>query len=85
MVEGGGGLNDSLFQAGLVDELHLTWCPLIFGGALAPTLSDGAGTELLANAARFHLASCERAGDELFLVYRRGNAPHPNPLPTGPC
>lgn len=83
MVEGGGGLNDSLFQAGLVDELHLTWCPLIFGGALAPTLSDGAGIEHLADAARFHLTSCERAGDEFFLVYRKVKSPEsPSAMPS---
>jgi riboflavin-specific deaminase-like protein len=77
MVEGGGGLNDAFFQADLVDELHLTWCPLIFGGALAPTISDGSGIARLADATRFHLASCEPLGDELFLVYRKVKPPHP--------
>ena len=30
LCEGGGELNDALFRAGLVDELHLTICPIDF-------------------------------------------------------
>ena len=43
LCEGGGEVNAALFNAGLVDEVYLTVCPLIFGGAHAPTLADGAG------------------------------------------
>jgi 2,5-diamino-6-(ribosylamino)-4(3H)-pyrimidinone 5'-phosphate reductase len=43
LVEGGGSLNFELFRLGLVDELQLYIAPLIFGGASAPTLADGAG------------------------------------------
>jgi 2,5-diamino-6-(ribosylamino)-4(3H)-pyrimidinone 5'-phosphate reductase len=43
MVEGGGTLNAELLKAGLVDEVHIFLAPLIFGGATAPTLADGAG------------------------------------------
>lgn len=43
LCEGGGELNAALFRAGLVDELHLTVCPKIFGGQTAPTLADGSG------------------------------------------
>jgi 2,5-diamino-6-(ribosylamino)-4(3H)-pyrimidinone 5'-phosphate reductase len=50
LSEGGGEANDALFRAGLVDELHLTVCPLIFGGRAAPTLADGAGAATLAGA-----------------------------------
>jgi riboflavin-specific deaminase-like protein len=74
LCEGGGGLNDSLFRAGLVDELHLTICPKIFGGKNAPTIADGAGFLRLAGAAQFKLKSANRVGDELFAVFsRRGN------------
>ena len=67
---GGGELNDALFQAGLVDEVHLTVCPRLFGGRLAPTIADGLGASSLARAARLELRSARRQGDELFLVYR---------------
>src|ERR1039458_184969 len=43
LCEGGGELNDALFRAGLVDEIHLTICPKIFGGRTAPTIADGLG------------------------------------------
>lgn len=71
LCEGGGELNGALFKADLVDEIHLTLCPLLFGGRNAPTLSDGEGVEVLAEAARMELASSKRIKDELFLVYRK--------------
>ena len=43
LVEGGGSLNFELLRLGLVDELQVFVAPLIFGGATAPTLADGAG------------------------------------------
>ena len=43
MVEGGGTMNFELIRMGLVDELMIYVAPMIFGGAVAPTLADGAG------------------------------------------
>lgn len=73
LCEGGGELNDALFRAGLVDELHVTVCPRILGGRNAPTLADGRGFLRLAGAARLKLKKATRVGDELFLVYRTGS------------
>jgi 2,5-diamino-6-(ribosylamino)-4(3H)-pyrimidinone 5'-phosphate reductase len=70
LCEGGGELNDALFSAGLVSELHLTVCPKVFGGRAAPTIADGLGASALARAARLELKSARRRGDEMFLVYR---------------
>jgi len=69
LCEGGGELNGALFRAGLVDEVHLTVCPKIFGGRDAPTIADGTGVLKLADATPLHLKSMKRVGDELFLVY----------------
>jgi len=71
LCEGGGELNDALFRAGLVDEIHLTFCPLVFGGRLAPTLADGLGRHKLAEAANFKLTSIRRQSGELFTVFSR--------------
>jgi len=70
LCEGGGELNDALFRAGLVNQLHLTVCPRIFGGKAAPTIADGVGAGSLARAARLELESARRQGEEMFLVYR---------------
>ncbi len=70
LCEGGGEVNGALFEAGLVDEVYATLCPLILGGAEAPTLADHRGAERLANAARLKLKSLRRVGHELFLIYR---------------
>ena len=69
LCEGGGELADALFRSGLVDELHLTVCPAIFGGRGAPTIAEGKGAVSLAGAARLKLKSARRIGDEQFLVY----------------
>jgi riboflavin-specific deaminase-like protein len=71
LCEGGGELNHALFAAGLVDELHLTICPTIFGGRLAPTPVDGEGAKRLRDTFNLQLKSIRRTGDEVFLVYTR--------------
>ena len=71
LCEGGGELNDALFRVGLVDEINLTICPQIFGGRTAPTIAEGLGFPLLANAARFELTSMQREKAELFTVFSR--------------
>lgn len=71
LCEGGGEVNGAIFRAGLVDELHMTICPYIFGGKDAPTLSDGEGIAHLNDAVQMRLRSMKRVGDELFLIFRR--------------
>ncbi len=69
VCEGGGEVNDALFRAHLVNELHVTVCPKIFGGREAPTISDGVGAPTLAQAVQLELKSARRHGREMFLVY----------------
>jgi riboflavin-specific deaminase-like protein len=71
LCEGGGELHGALIEAGLVNELHLTVCPKIFGGRTAPTIADGRGFLNLAGMAQFKLQSAQRIGDELFAVFNR--------------
>ncbi len=75
VCEGGGEVNDALFRAGLVDELHLTICPLVFGGRSSPTIAEGIGFPSLAAAAEFERCRLRRRQDELFLVFRRKAKP----------
>jgi 2,5-diamino-6-(ribosylamino)-4(3H)-pyrimidinone 5'-phosphate reductase len=75
LCEGGGEINAGLFNAGLVDEINVTICPLIFGGRNAPTLADGDGAETLAQATQLRLKSSRRVGDELYLVYQSAKTP----------
>ena len=67
-VLGGGQLTAGLFEAGLVDELRLTVCPLVLGGSAAPTPVDGMGFGA-GQAPRLKLLSVEQQQDELFLHY----------------
>jgi len=74
LCEGGGQLHEAMIQARLLDELHLTICPAIFGGRDAPTLADGPGFASLTAAKRFNLKSARRVGNELFAVFSAGRS-----------
>lgn len=66
-VLGGGELMASLLAAGVIDDLWLTVCPWIFGGASAPTPVDGPG---LLQPVALELLTCEQVANELFLHYQ---------------
>ena len=68
-ILGGGKLVASLLAVGLIDELWLTVCPLILGGADAPTPVEGKG--FLADLApKLELLAVKQVGQEVFLHYR---------------
>jgi len=75
LCEGGGELNAALFRAGLLDELHLTICPKVFGGREAPTIAEGSGFRRLARATPLQIKSFKRIGDEVLAVFSK----HDNP------
>lgn len=68
-VLGGGRLVANLMEQGLVQELVLTVCPLVLGGAMAPTPVDGTGF-LAAMAPQLELLTCKVVDQEVFLHYR---------------
>jgi riboflavin-specific deaminase-like protein len=71
LCEGGGTVNGALFQTDLVDQIHLTICPKIFGGRHAPSIADGLGFDRLDLAKKFRLDSATRINSELFTVFSR--------------
>lgn len=71
LCEGGGELHGALIRADLLDELHLTICPTVFGGKNAPTIADGENVKRLIDAKPFKLKSFQRIGDEIFTIWRR--------------
>ena len=67
MIEGGGEVIFSCFEARLVDELHVYVGSLVIGGRDAPTLADGDGfTDELP---RLKLTDTERLDDGIVLSY----------------
>lgn len=71
VCEGGPQLFRSMLREDLVDELHLTITPRIFGGIGAPTVTGLAG-DYLRSSIPWHVEAMEVIGDECFLRYRRG-------------
>ncbi|MDE2846157.1 MAG: dihydrofolate reductase family protein [Gemmatimonadota bacterium] len=69
LVEGGGEVNMAFWEAGLVDEVYLTLCPVVIGGSTAPTAADGKGFAS-DRFRRLRLIESRRVGQELFLRYR---------------
>ena len=68
MVEGGGTLNAELLALRLVDEIYIYIAPMVFGGASAPTLADGAGLTR-SQAVRLSLHSLERLPEDGILLH----------------
>ena len=70
LVEGGPGLNRSLIEGGLVDELCLTVAPKLLLGPEAAILSGAQHDDPEVPRRYLKLVSVHAAGDELFLRYR---------------
>jgi 5-amino-6-(5-phosphoribosylamino)uracil reductase len=68
-ILGGGQLMGSLFNAGLVNEVWLTICPLILGNPTAPTPVAGEGF-LIKYAPKLRLIESIVVNDEIFIHYR---------------
>ena len=60
---------EKLVEDGLVGKLHITFAPLVIGGAEAPTLLGPARTSLLRRSIPLGLESFSRKRDEGFATY----------------
>jgi riboflavin biosynthesis pyrimidine reductase len=68
LVEAGGDLLFQFFDAGAVDSMYVTVCPLLVGGRDAPTPLDGQGFTA-EQVRKLRLGACHRWGEELFCRY----------------
>jgi len=68
LVEGGGVLIGSFFDARLVDKVTLVIAPLIVGAAGAPSAVAGRGASRMADAARLREMTVERLGEDILVT-----------------
>ncbi len=70
VCEGGPSLLRGLLARGFLDRIFVTFAPLVFGGADAPTLLGPAAGSLLGSSVRLRLEGFESAGGEGYATYR---------------
>jgi diaminohydroxyphosphoribosylaminopyrimidine deaminase/5-amino-6-(5-phosphoribosylamino)uracil reductase len=68
LVEGGGELLGSFFDAGLVDKVHVVVAPMIIGGREAPAAVAGRGVERMAEALRLPDVVVKRLGEDVLVT-----------------
>jgi diaminohydroxyphosphoribosylaminopyrimidine deaminase/5-amino-6-(5-phosphoribosylamino)uracil reductase len=75
LVEGGGQVLGSFFDAGAMDEMHVFIAPRLVGGAGAPTALAGIGVEKMAQAWLPGRFQSETLGGDLYVhAFRAGSA-----------
>ena len=71
LVEGGGELNWSILQLGIVNELMVTIAPRIIGGRTATTLVEGDGYKRVSDGIKMELIKVSRQNNgEVVLYYK---------------
>ena len=71
LLEGGGQLNESALQAGIVDRIYCYIAPQIFGGAQAKTPVEGQGLTRAADAWQFNRIGMQEFGQDILLEYEK--------------
>ena len=69
LLEGGGTLNDSALQAGIVQELEVFVASKLFGGEKSKTPIEGAGVNEPSEAVKMNLKGVKQVGEDLLLEY----------------
>jgi 2,5-diamino-6-(ribosylamino)-4(3H)-pyrimidinone 5'-phosphate reductase len=69
LVEGGGELNWSILQLGIVNELMVTVAPRIVGGRTATTLVEGDGYKRISDGIKMELIKVSRQNNGEVVVY----------------
>ena len=71
LLEGGGQLNESALQAGIVDRIYCYIAPKIFGGAQAKTPVEGQGVAKAVDAWQFKRIGMQEFGQDILLEYEK--------------
>ena len=71
LLEGGGQLNESALQAGIVDRIYCYIAPKIFGGAQAKTPVEVQGLTRAADAWQFNRIGMQEFGQDILLEYEK--------------
>ena len=71
LLEGGGQLNESALQAGIVDRIYCYIAPKIFVGAQAKTPVEGQGLTRAADAWQFKRIGMQEFGQDILLEYEK--------------
>ena len=71
LLEGGGQLNESALQAGIVHRIYCYIAPKIFGGAQAKTPVEGQGLTRAADAWQFNRIGMQEFGQDILLEYEK--------------
>lgn len=73
LLEGGGKLAWSVFEAGYVDEIRCFLAPKVFGGSMAGTPVGGPGVDEPSDSARFDLVEMKNLDGDIYLRYLRSS------------
>ncbi|MFH1825797.1 MAG: bifunctional diaminohydroxyphosphoribosylaminopyrimidine deaminase/5-amino-6-(5-phosphoribosylamino)uracil reductase RibD [bacterium] len=68
LIEGGGEVNASFLEAGLVDKGLFIIVPKIFGGRTAKTCVEGEGVKLPAQAKHLRVEEVRRLGNDILVI-----------------
>jgi diaminohydroxyphosphoribosylaminopyrimidine deaminase/5-amino-6-(5-phosphoribosylamino)uracil reductase len=68
LIEGGGEVNASFLEAGLVDKAHFIIAPKIFGGREAKTAVEGRGINLPSQAKWLKNVQIEQSGKDILVT-----------------
>ncbi|MBQ0004532.1 MAG: bifunctional diaminohydroxyphosphoribosylaminopyrimidine deaminase/5-amino-6-(5-phosphoribosylamino)uracil reductase RibD [Clostridiales bacterium] len=71
LIEGGGTLNYSALEAGIVNEVAAFIAPKLWGGSEAKTPVEGIGVELPAEGTELELADVKQVGRDILIRYRK--------------
>ena len=69
LLEGGGGLNESMLRQGLVQKVYCYLAPKLFGGAEAKSPVEGRGVDCPEDCWQLSSPTCTPMGEDLLLEY----------------